>query len=59
MKLIVDFLGTPSESDIASIPCAKTQKYIRSFPKKAGKNLELYFPDASPLGLIKLNHFYF
>lgn len=50
MKLIVDFLGTPSESDIASIPCAKTQKYIRSFPKKAGKNLELYFPDASPLG---------
>ena len=50
MKLIVDFLGTPSEEDIEKIPCQKTQKYIRSMPKKVGKKLETYFPDASPIG---------
>ena len=50
MKLIIDLLGTPSEEDISKIPCTKTQKYIRSLPKKLGKKLETYFPDASPLG---------
>ena len=50
MKLIIDFLGSHSEDDINKIPCLKTQKYIRSLPKKPGKKMEVYFPEASPLG---------
>jgi len=52
MKLIIDFLGTPSEEDIEMIPCAKTQKYIKGLPKKLGKKMEVFFPDASPLGAL-------
>jgi serine/threonine protein kinase len=51
MKLIVEFLGTPSEEEIANIPSLKTQRYIRKIPKKKPVRFESYFKGASSSAL--------
>ena len=47
MKLIVEFLGTPSEEEIAAIPSLKTQRFIRKLQKRKPIKFESYFKGAS------------
>ena len=47
MKLIVEFLGTPSEEEIATLPSLKTQRFIKKLPKRKPIKFESYFKGAS------------
>jgi len=41
-------IGTPTEEEISNIPREKSRKFVKSLPKRKGKNLEALFPKASP-----------
>jgi mitogen-activated protein kinase 1/3 len=51
LNLIYNLLGTPSDSDLASINNSLYQDYIKSLPRRQPKNLQSEFPEASPLAL--------
>jgi serine/threonine protein kinase len=51
LNLILDTFGTPSEEDIALIPNAKAQRYLRSIPYQPPKDLEILLPKADPLAI--------
>jgi len=51
IDLIFETLGTPTEEDINCIPREKSKKYVKSLPKKKGKNLESMFVNASNLAM--------
>jgi hypothetical protein len=43
-------IGTPTESEINEIPREKSQKFVRSLPRKSGKKFEAIFPKATSNG---------
>uniref|UniRef100_A0A803LZU7 Mitogen-activated protein kinase n=2 Tax=Chenopodium quinoa TaxID=63459 RepID=A0A803LZU7_CHEQI len=51
IKLIINFLGSPSESDLAFIKSPNAVKYIKGLPYSYGLRLELMYPRADPLAL--------
>lgn len=47
LQLITNFLGTPSEEDIANIGSDRARRYMQSLPFKAPVPLNVQFPAAS------------
>lgn len=50
IELIFDFIGTPTEAEIANIPREKSRQLVKSLKVRKGKNYEAFFPKASPNG---------
>jgi len=51
LKMIIDLVGTPTESDITNIPEAKIRDFLRSIPIRPPQKLEKKFPKANALGI--------
>ncbi|GJM90200.1 hypothetical protein PR202_ga06458 [Eleusine coracana subsp. coracana] len=51
LKLIVNVLGTMSESDLEFIDNAKARRYIKSLPYTPGVHLASMYPHAHPLAI--------
>ncbi len=60
LRLIIQFLGPPSESDLATISNPQAVEYIKRLPVTPPKDFAAHFPDASPAAidlLKKMLHF--
>jgi len=55
LRLIIDVLGTPSESDLACITNQQAVQFLRTLPVKARKPWSEIFTNASPGALDLLN----
>ena len=45
IKLIMDFLGSPSEEDMSQIKQPKARSFLSSLPKRDPSNAKVVFPD--------------
>jgi len=48
IELIFDMIGTPTDEEINSIPREKSRRFVKSLPKRKGKDFNVLFPKASP-----------
>lgn len=48
--MIFDFIGTPTEEQIARIPKEKSRQLVKSLKVRKPKSFETFFPKASPVG---------
>jgi len=51
LKLIVELLGSPQESELEFITSSRAREFIMKIPWKDSKPLEALFPSANPAGL--------
>jgi len=51
LELTFEVFGTPDEEFILDIPKPRLRRYLRSLPPKKPRNLDTFFPKASPLAV--------
>ena len=48
LTLILEVVGTPSAAEIAWIANDRARNYVQALPTRPGRNMQEYFPNASP-----------
>jgi len=51
LKVIIDFKGTPTESDVSFLNDEKANAYIKAFPESKGTKLSKVFPNEDKLAI--------
>jgi mitogen-activated protein kinase 1/3 len=51
INMIFDVIGTPDEEDQEFITDQKAAAYIKAFPKKTPKDLQIFYPSSPPAGV--------
>ncbi|KAF5954094.1 hypothetical protein HYC85_006950 [Camellia sinensis] len=51
MRLLIELLGTPTESDLEFIRSEDARRYLRQFPQHPRQQLAMVFPHVNPLAI--------